>query len=262
MTFERLRYEVCEGVGEITLCRPEGANAVDLLLANELAEVAILCSEDPAVRAVLLRAEGAIFCAGGDVRSFTSAADGVPALLRRITAGLHVAVSRFARMNPPVVAAVGGTAAGAGMSLACSADIVVAADTAKFTMAYTKIGLVPDGSSTWFLPRRIGLARARDLMLRNRVLTAAEALAIGAVEEVVPAAELDATARRIARELAAGPTLAYGATKRLLLESFEHGLESQMELETAGIAGAAGTDDAREGIAAFFEKRRPVFRGR
>src|SRR5205085_6616936 len=138
-------------------------------------------------------------------------------LLRRITLGLHVAISRFSRMDAPVIAAVGGTAAGGGMSLACSADIVIAADTARFTMAYTRIGLVPDGGSTYFLPRRIGLSRARDLMLRNRMLNAAEALDWGLVEQVVAAKDLDDEARKIARELAAGSTLAFGATKRLLL---------------------------------------------
>jgi 2-(1,2-epoxy-1,2-dihydrophenyl)acetyl-CoA isomerase len=165
-------------------------------------------------------------------------------------------------MDAPVIAAVGGTAAGGGMSLACSADLVIAADTAKFTMAYTRIGLIPDGSSTYFLPRRIGVGRARELMLRNRVLSAAEAKEIGLIEYVVPAADLDREARAIAAELAAGPTLAYGVTKRLLLGTFDHGLESQMEQETIGISQMGATADAKEGLRAFFEKRAPKFTGR
>lgn len=262
MSFERLRLDVDSGVAEITLARPEGANAIDLTCAEELAEVSLFCTHSPDVRAVLIRAEGPIFCAGGDVRSFREAGDDVPGLLRRITGALHQAISRFARMNAPVVAAVGGTAAGAGMSLACACDIVIAADNVKFTMAYTRIGLIPDGSSTFFLPRRVGIGRARDLMLRNRVVGAADALAWGLVEQVVPAADLDAEARKVARELAAGPTLSYGTTKRLLLDSFDRGLETQMEMETIGIAQAGASADAREGLAAFFAKRAPAFTGR
>lgn len=261
MSFERLRIDVADGVGEIVLNRPKGANAIDLIAAEELAEAALYCSLSDEVRAVLLRAEGPMFCAGGDVRSFREAGDDVPALLRRITQNLHVAISRFARMDAPVIAAVAGTAAGAGMSLACAADIAIAADDAKFTMAYTRIGLVPDGGSTWFLPRRIGLARARDLMLRNRVLSAADALDWGVIDQVVPAAELDAESRKVARELAAGPTLAYGAAKRLLVGSFENGLETQMELESIAISQAGGTADGKEGLAAFFAKRPPQFTG-
>jgi 2-(1,2-epoxy-1,2-dihydrophenyl)acetyl-CoA isomerase len=262
MEFQRLRMNVEEGVAEITLARPEGANAIDLQCSEELAESALLCDQDPGVRAVLLRAEGSMFSAGGDVRSFREAADSIPALLKRITLGLHVAISRFARMDAPVVCAVGGTAAGGGMSLACSCDIVLASDKAKFTMAYTKIGLIPDGGSTYFLPRRVGLARARDLMLRNRVLSAAEALDWGVVDQVVAAADLDAEARKVARELAAGPTLAFGTTKRLLLGTFDRGLETQMEMETRGISSMGATADAREGLSAFFEKRAPKFQGR
>lgn len=262
MGLERIRIDIDAGVAEITLARPESANAIDLICSEELAEAALLCDQDPAVRAVLLRAEGPMFSAGGDVRSFRDAGDDVPGLLKRITLGLHVAISRFARMDPPVVAAVGGTAAGGGMSLACACDIVLAADTARFTMAYTRIGLVPDGGSTYFLPRRIGLARTRELMLRNRVLSAAEALDWGLVEQVVPAADLEAEARKVARELAVGPTLAFGTAKRLLLGTFDHGLETQMEMETRAISSMGATDDAKEGLRAFFEKRSPRFIGK
>lgn len=262
MNLERIRMDIADGVAELTLVRPEGANAIDLRASEELAEVALLCDQHCEVRAVLLRAEGPMFSAGGDVRSFRDAGDDIPALLKRITLGLHVAVSRFARMDAPVIAAVGGTAAGGGMSLACSADIVLASDTARFTMAYTRIGLVPDGGSTFFLPRRIGLARTRDLMLRNRVLSAAEALDWGLIEQVVPAAELDVEARKVARELAAGPTRAFGEVKRLLLGTYNSGLETQMEMETRAISAMGGTDDGKEGLRAFFEKRPPAFRGR
>ena len=225
MDFQRIRLHLEDGVAELTLARPEGANAIDLVAANELAEAALLCSSNPAVRAVLIRAEGRIFCAGGDVGSFREAGDDVGAALQRITLGLHAAMSRFARMDAPVVAAVGGTAAGAGVSIAAACDLVLASENASFTMAYTRIGLSPDGSSTFFLPRRIGLGRTRDLLLRNRKLSAAEALAWGLVEQVVPTDQLDEEARKVARELASGPTAAYGLAKRLLLDTFDRGLE-------------------------------------
>lgn len=262
MAFERLSFDVVEGVGEITLCCPERANAIDLVAAEELVEVSLACQRGGQVRAALLRASGPIFCAGGDLASFAASGDDLAGLLERLTDYLHAAVSRFARMDAPLIVAVGGTAAGAGMSLALAGDVVVAADTARFTMAYTRVGLVPDGSSTFFLPRRIGTARARDLMLRNRVLGAAEALDWGLVDEVVPAADLDARSREVARSLAAGPTKAYGAVKRLLLDGEGRGLESQMRLEALAIADASRSEDARAGIAAFLAKKTPDFTGR
>ena len=164
-------------------------------------------------------------------------------------------------MNAPVIAAVHGSAAGAGMSLACAADFVLAADSAKFTMAYTRAGLTPDGSSTYFLPRIVGLRRALELSLTSRVLTAAEALALGIVTRVVPEASLLDEARRLAAELAAGPTQALGATKRLLHAGWTGTLETQMELETRAIADVARGHDAREGIAAFAAKRPAKFTG-
>jgi 2-(1,2-epoxy-1,2-dihydrophenyl)acetyl-CoA isomerase len=262
MSCKRIRLDEDGGVAVITLARPEGATAIDVVAAEELAEAALFCDQTAGVRAVLIRGEGPIFSGGGDLRSFRDAGDDVPTLLKRITQGLHMALSRFARMDAPVVAAVGGTAAGAGMSLTCAADLVIAADNARFTMAYTKIGLTPDGSSTYWLPRRIGLGRTRDLMLRNRLLSAAEALIWGVVDEIVPASDLDAHARRVASELAEGPTKAYGATKRLLLTTFDVGLETQMEFETRAISEAAATEDSREGLAAFLAKRPPRFTGR
>jgi 2-(1,2-epoxy-1,2-dihydrophenyl)acetyl-CoA isomerase len=260
--YENLRLELSEGVARITLARPRAANTIDLALARELADAALRCDEDAAVRAVLVTGEGRMFCAGGDLTAFAGAGEGVPALLKQITAHLHVAISRFARMRAPVVAAVNGPAAGAGLSLACAADLAVASDAATFTLAYTGVGLAPDGSSTWFLPRLIGARRTAELMLTNRTLSAAEALEFGLVNRVVPAASLLAEAESLARQLAAGATEAFGAVKRLLLLSGSQSLESQMEWEARAIADAARTHDGAEGIAAFLAKRPPRFEGR
>ena len=159
MEFENLTYELSDGVARITFAREKAANALNLALAKELMYAATQADEDPSVRAVVVGARGRMFCAGGDLGSFRTAGDQVPALLKEITTYLHTAISRFARMREPVVAAVQGAAAGAGFSLLCAADFVIAADSAKFTMAYTQVGLAPDGSSTFWLPRLIGVRR-------------------------------------------------------------------------------------------------------
>jgi 2-(1,2-epoxy-1,2-dihydrophenyl)acetyl-CoA isomerase len=166
-------------------------------------------------------------------------------------------------MDAPVVVAVNGIAAGAGFSLALTGDFVIAAESAKFTMAYTGIGLSPDGSSTFFLPRLVGPLKAKELMMRNAMLTAAEAEALWLVSRVVPDAELMGVARALAAELAAGPTRAYGAVKRLVAESFGNTLDTQLELETREIADLANrTADAHNAVAAFLAKRKPLFEGR
>jgi 2-(1,2-epoxy-1,2-dihydrophenyl)acetyl-CoA isomerase len=258
---EVLRFELERGIARLTLARPKAANSIDLELGRALAAAAIRCDEDPEVRAIVIAAEGRFFCAGGDLGSFGSAGDRVPALLKELTMSLHAALSRFARGRAPVIAAVQGPAAGAGMSLACAADFVVASEDASFTMAYTRAGLTPDGSSTWVLPRLIGTRRTLELMLRNRSLSAAEALEWGLVSQVVPAADLGAAVDGLAAELAAGPTEAYGLTKRLLLLSSTEGFESQMEHEARAIADSARSADGREGISAFLEKRAARFTG-
>jgi 2-(1,2-epoxy-1,2-dihydrophenyl)acetyl-CoA isomerase len=260
--YENLRFEIAGGIARITLNRPDAANTIDLALARDLADAALRCDEDPAVRAVLLTGEGKLFCGGGDIGAFAGAGDAVPALLKQITAQLHVAVARFAHLRAPVVAAVNGAAAGAGLALVCAADIALASDAAKFTLAYTRLGLAPDGSSTWFLPRILGVRRTLELMLTNRTLSPDEALAFGLVNRVVPAASLLAEAEALCAELAAGATGAFGAVKRLLLLSASQGLEAQMEWEARAIADAARSADGAEGIAAFLAKRAPRFTGR
>ncbi len=262
MPYENITLERRDGVATLTLNRPNTANSIDLPLARELMDAAIVCDDDPETRAVILTGAGKMFCAGGDLRSFADAGLGVGSKLKELTAHLHAAISRLTRMNAPVIAAVNGMAAGAGFSLAIAADLTIASETAGFVMAYTQAGLVPDGSSTFFLPRRIGDRRTRELMLTNRRLSAAEALEWGLVNQVVPAEELLPTAQKLAATLAAGPTRSYGAVKALLNETFEHGLESQMELEARAIAAASITPDGQEGIRAFLEKRKPVFTGK
>ncbi len=260
--YSTLLFDVRDGVGYITLNRPDAANALNAEMAHELMDVALRCEEDPTVRAVLLNSTGKIFCAGGDLKSFAAQPkEMLPTYLKKVTFYLHKAVSRLNRMKAPVVMAVQGAAGGAGMSLACAGDIVIAAESSRFTMAYTRAGLTPDGSSTYFLPRLVGMRRAMDLALTNRVLSAREACELGIVTRVVPDAELMATADGLAKEFARGPTRSYLGVKRLLAASLGNGLEDQMELETEWIAEMGRTADGREGIAAFLEKRSPRFKG-
>ncbi len=262
MSFETVEFDVRDGVGRLTLNRPDAANAMNLALVRELVTVAECCDKEDEIRALLVTARGKLFCAGGDLASFAAAGDGVPELIREIADTLHRAIAILARMDAPVVAAVNGTAAGAGMSFVAATDFAIAAESAKFTMAYTAAALSPDGSSTWFLPRAIGTRLAKELMLTNRRLSAQEAQQLGIVNRVVPDADVLPEAEELAQQLAAGPTRAYGSVKRLLLQSATTELEPQLDAETDGIVAMAETADAREGLAAFLEKRKPEFHGR
>lgn len=261
MKFEYILFDVDGGVARITLNRPQAGNALTVAMCLELMHAAIRCDEDPGIRAVLITGSGKMFSAGGDLKSFAASGGGIAPMLKEMTVYLHAATSRLARMDAPVVSAVNGAAAGAGLSLAVSADIAVAAESAKFTVAYTAVGLCPDGSSTYFLPRLIGLRRAQELMLTNRTLGAAEALSWNLVSKVVPDSDLLSEAGKLAASLAAGPTRAFGCVKRLLNESFAGTLETQMELESRGIVDMSKTRDGHEGISAFLERRRPAFTG-
>lgn len=257
--YSSLRFEVADGIARVRLNRPDDLNTMDLTLCREMRDVAIRCAEDPDVRVVLLSAAGAAFSSGADLRVFRENADTLPAYISEMATEFHIAVSRFARMDAPVIAVVQGVAAGGGMSLVLSADLVLAADSAWFTMAYSSVALTPDGSSSYFLPRLVGFRRAMELMVTNRVLDATEAMEWGMVNEVVPAAELDKRADALAADIAAGPARCYAGIKKLLHTGWNETLESQMAREVRVIAGVAGTEDTREGIAAFLDKREPRF---
>jgi 2-(1,2-epoxy-1,2-dihydrophenyl)acetyl-CoA isomerase len=249
-------------VGLIRLQRPDDGNAITLEVARELLDAAGRCDGEAEIRAVVLTGTGPMFCAGGDLKAFAAQCHRVSGYMQEVTQAFHAAISRFNRMAPPVVGAINGTAAGGGLSLALAADIVVAAASAKFTMAYTKIGLVPDGASTYFLARLVGLRRAKEMVLLNPVLSAPQALEWGLINQVVPDAEVLPTAMALAKKLAAGPTLAYGEAKRLILAGATESLESQMESESRAIAALVGSPDGREGLEAFLAKRPPRFTGR
>ena len=261
MEYETLIYEVADNVATITFNTPKSANAMGPLGARELRAAAETIDSDPSVRAVILTGAGKMFCAGGDLGAFAAAGSGARQLIMEMAGDLHMGISRLSRNQAPVVGAINGTAAGAGFSLVMACDLAVAAESAVFTMAYTRAGLTPDGSSTYFMPRKIGDRRARELMLTNRVLNSAEALDWGVVNEVVEDAQVLPRAHALAHQLAQGPTAAFGGVKTLLNGTFDQTMESQMELESRAIADRVIGADGQEGIRAFLEKRKPNFKG-
>ena len=259
--YKNIKFDTIDGVATITLNRPEAANGINIPLAKDLLDAAIICEAWQEVRVVIITGEGKMFCGGGDINSFSEAGEHVSEMLTELTCLMHAAFCRLRHMRAPVIVAVNGTAAGAGLSLAVLGDYVVASEKAKFTMAYTGIGLSPDGSSSHFLPRLIGLRKTQELMLTNRLLSAQEAADWGIINKVVAPDEVMPEALALAQQLAKGPTNAYGAVKDLLNMTHLNGLEAQMDLETRYISKMGSSKDGKEGVAAFLEKRAPEFKG-
>ncbi len=256
-------YHVADGVATITLNRPDVLNALNADLMRALREAVEQAAADEAVRAVLLTGNGRGFCAGADLADRAAGSGGALAdsgtLLRE---RYHPIILALRGMAKPVVSAVNGVAAGAGMSLALAADVVLAARGASFLQAFSKIGLVPDAGSTYFLPRYAGEMRARALAILADKISADEAHRIGLVWHVHDDAALHEEAGKLARRLAQSPTFAYGLIKQALNESLDNDLPAQLELEATLQSRASRSEDFREGVAAFLEKRPPAFKGR
>jgi 2-(1,2-epoxy-1,2-dihydrophenyl)acetyl-CoA isomerase len=250
---DALLIERTGAVARLKLNRPEIGNAIDIELARALHQAAIECDKDERVRCVILSGAGRMFCAGGDVRRIYDANAQAPALLKEITGHLHAAVHRFACMNKVVISAIHGPVAGAGIGLVCVTDFALASPSASFTLAYSAIGLSPDGGATWLLPRLIGARRAQDLCLSNRRLSAAAAAQMGLITKVVSSESLGREVTALAERIASGPVGALGATKRLLLDAHDASFEAQLEAEAIGIAARSASDEARIRIAAFVE---------
>lgn len=261
MTYETISYRSADGVGHLRLDRPDGANAVSEAFARELRSVMIEIEFDDSVRAVSVTAEGKVFCAGGDLKEFHSKGADLPKHGAKLLTDFHAALYRMNRMPKPFVAGVRGAAGGAGLSLVGSFDLVIGGESSKYTMAYTRAGMTPDGTSSYFIGRHIGLRRMLDLTLTNRVLDAATAESWGLLNRVVPDDDVDAAAAELAAELASGAPFAIGHAKQVIYHGFEQSLETAGEFEGAMITSAMATADGQEGIASFVEKRAPNWTG-
>lgn len=252
-------------VYEITLNRPQSLNALNDEMMQELSTVLDTVMSDSTIRCVLLKGAGASFMAGGDIKMFHQELGKTPEQLRerftQVVGALHPLINKLANLHVPVVAAVQGAIAGFGVSLTMLCDFVIAADDSYFTLAYIHLGTTPDGSSTWFLPRMVGLRRAKEIALLGERIPAADAVRLGLAYKVVPRASLESETAAMAARLAAGPTRAYANTKALLHASFNHNLWEQMDAEVTSFAECASNPDFAEGVRAFVERRKATFSG-
>ncbi|HLJ29392.1 MAG TPA: enoyl-CoA hydratase-related protein [Candidatus Angelobacter sp.] len=252
-------------VYEILLNRPQSLNALNEEMMREFSSALDLVATDAKIRCVLLKGAGASFMAGGDIKMFHQELGRPPAQIRErfqeFVGALHPLIEKLANLRVPLVAAVQGAVAGFGVSLTMLCDFVVAAEDSYFTLAYIHLGTTPDGSSTWFLPRLVGLRRAKEIAMLGERIPAAEAVRLGLAYKAVPRGALEAEAANLAARLAAGPTRAYGNTKALLHASFSRNLVEQMDAEVASFAECASNPDFAEGVKAFVERRKPTFSG-
>jgi 2-(1,2-epoxy-1,2-dihydrophenyl)acetyl-CoA isomerase len=267
LDFDRIRLVLDDGVATLTLNHPEVLNALSPPMIGGLtAALDVVEDPDRGVRCVLLTGEGRAFCTGANLQGRGGAQGATVPRSRRAGAALetlyHPLLRRLRDLACPIVAAVNGPAAGAGMSLALMADLVLAAESAYFLQAFRRIGLVPDCGASWLLPRLVGRARAIELSLLGEKLPARTALEWGLVNRVVDDAGLMAAAGAVARNLADGPTVALGLIRRLYWESPVNGFEDQLDLECRLQRVAGATDDFAEGVTAFLEKRPARFAGR
>jgi 2-(1,2-epoxy-1,2-dihydrophenyl)acetyl-CoA isomerase len=257
---EVVKLSVAGGIATISLNRPHVLNAMDGEMMRQLRPAAETVENDPAVRAVVLRGEGAAFMAGGDVAVFHRHLAELPELIVTWGREMHAAFLALRRMGKPVLASVHGAVAGAGFSLMCAADLAIAAADTRFTLAYANIGASPDGGSTYFLPRLVGYKKTMELIMLPERFDAETARQHGLVNWVVPNEKLADETARIAQRLAAGPTRAFAEAKRLVNQPLDP-LEAQMEQELQAFSRCSRGHDLKEGVSAFVEKRKPVFSG-
>jgi len=259
MPSDAVLLDHCDGVATITLNRPDRANVLDFEMAPALIAAVDAVAADPRVRAVLLRAEGRQFCAGGNIADFVAAVAELPQLLDQHIPPLHAAIYQLATLPVPVVSALNGPIGGGGIGLALCADVVIAAESMKLRGGYSAIGLTPDAGGSWFLTQRVGAARAKEIFFTNEVLTAQQCLAAGVVSQVVADDALAARAVALVTALARGARGSLARIKSLVDSAQRDTLHEHLQLEHREMVASAGTADAREGVTAFAQKRPPRF---
>ncbi len=260
---DTVQYDLSDGVATVTLNRPDAMNALNTELKAALRDLLLGAAEDPAVRAVLLTGAGRAFCVGQDLAEHAQNLQGdLDAVWATVPEHYTPIATALATMPKPVVAAVNGIAAGAGAAFAFACDFRIVADTAGFNMAFSAVGLAADSGSSWTLPRLVGMAKAKELLLQPSTVPAAQALELGLVTEVVPAEEVADRARELAVRLAAGPTVAYGAIRRSLAFSVGHGIDESLDHERQMMELTGRTEDHRAAVTAFLGKAKPTFQGR
>ena len=263
MSYETLIWEPRDGIGRITLNRPDSLNAWTGEFGQELKQVVTEDAADSSVRAVLITGAGRGFSSGADLKAGFDPHpdDGMPDVRKELLEVYHPIIAAVRRLPKPVIAAVNGPAVGIGASLAFACDLILAADSAFFGLAFVNIGLMPDGGSTLFVPAAAGKARAFEMALLGERVPAAKALDWGLINAVHPDGELEARANELAARMAAGPTLSYAASKRALNRMLYPDLDAQLDLEAQLQHELARTKDFQEGVLAFVEKRDPAFQG-
>ncbi len=260
-TEEVLKVAREDGVMVLTFNRPSVLNAMNVAMAEAVLAALGEAAADEGVRAILFQGTGKGFMAGGDIADFAGNLDRAGEGIARLIKPIHDFMELLRNVQKPVIAGVHGTAAGVAVSLIAACDMVVAGDQTKFTTAYTNIGGTPDGGMTWFLPRKLGLARATELIMLGERFMAIDALELGLINRVVPEDQVAGEAMALARRLASGPTKSYGVIKQLLNQSHRVDFRTQLDEEARLFQGVAATADFREGATAFFEKRKPNFTG-
>ena len=254
-----LLFSRADGIATLQFNRPAQLNALDVPTAQALLAAVQEIAADRSVRAVLLKGAGRAFVAGGDLATLqANPVQGAQDLLEP----LNAAVTLLHGLDAPVIAQVHGAAAGAGLSLMLMCDFVLAAEGTKFNLAYINLGTSCDVGASWALPRIVGVRQALEIALLGDAFTADDALRLGLINRVVPAAELDSATAALAQRLASGPTLAYGAMKRLMRASMDHTLPEQLAAEKDAFVHCAGTEDFRAGVEAFHQRQSPQFVGR
>ena len=257
-----LLLDRADGVATVTLHRPDAMNALDLRLKEALLAALTDLADDPDVRCVVLTGSGRAFCVGQDLKEHIAQLKGGEVLGDTVSDHYNPIATLVATMNKPVIAALNGVAAGAGASIALAADLRYAADTAGLNTAFAAIGLSSDTGSSWTLPRLVGTAKAKELLLLPRTVPAAECLELGLVTEVLPADALAERVREVATRLAAGPTQAYGSIRRAVAFSATHPLEESLAHEATLMTLTGSTSDHLAAVDAFLAKEKPVFTGR